>query len=89
MTGQTGIKTRSGAAAVGAFFGGILRARVHDARRRLTIDARQGEFPGMLMTRLFDVVIVGKTHGTGVEATDNPDKVILYKGEGETIDFSR
>jgi len=60
-----------------------------DARRRLTIDARQGEFPGMLMTRLFDVVIVGKTHGTGVEATDNPDKVILYKGEGETIDFSR
>ena len=59
----------------------------NDANRQLTIDARKGEFPGMLKTRLFDVVIVGKSHGTGVEVTDNPDKVILYKGERETIPF--
>jgi alpha-D-xyloside xylohydrolase len=56
-----------------------------DAKRQLTIDGRKGEFPGMLKTRLFDVVIVGKSHGTGVEATDNPDKVILYNGDRETI----
>jgi alpha-D-xyloside xylohydrolase len=56
-----------------------------DARRQLTIDARKGEFPGMLKTRLFDVVIVGKSHGAGVDAINNPDKVILYKGERETI----
>ncbi|MGD0787986.1 MAG: TIM-barrel domain-containing protein [Terracidiphilus sp.] len=56
-----------------------------DAKRELTIDRRKGEFPGMLKTRLFDVVIVGKSHGTGVDAINNPDKVILYKGERETI----
>jgi alpha-D-xyloside xylohydrolase len=58
-----------------------------DAKRLLTIDARNGEFPGMLKTRLFDVVIVEKSHGTGVDVTNNPDKVILYKGERETIEL--
>jgi hypothetical protein len=56
-----------------------------DAKRELTIDARKGEFPGMLQTRSFQVVIVGKSHGTGVEVTSNPDKVISYKGQRLTV----
>ena len=60
-----------------------------DAKHQLTIDARKGQFPGMLETRRFDVVVVRKSHGSGVEATDNPDKAIMYKGERETIDFAK
>jgi alpha-D-xyloside xylohydrolase len=60
-----------------------------DAKHQLTIDARKGQFPGMLETRRFDVVVVRKSHGSGVEATDNPDKAIRYKGERQTIDFAK
>jgi alpha-D-xyloside xylohydrolase len=56
-----------------------------DARRQLRIDARTGSFPGMLKARTFHVVIVRKGHGTGVEVTDNPDKVISYQGEQQTV----
>ncbi len=52
----------------------------NDAKRQLTIDARKGKFPGMLTTRTFRVVLVGDGHGTGVEVTANPDKVVGYKG---------
>ncbi len=58
-----------------------------DAKRLLTVDARKGEFPGMLTTRVFQVVIVGKSHGTGVDVTSNPDKVISYQGERQVIPF--
>jgi len=52
-----------------------------DAKRQLTIDDRKGEFPGMLKTRDFDVVIVRAGHGTGVEVTGNPEKVVMYNGQ--------
>jgi alpha-D-xyloside xylohydrolase len=60
-----------------------------DAAHRLTIDARKGEFPGMLKARNFQIVLVGKNHGTGVEVTKNPDKVILYNGEQQAIQLAR
>jgi alpha-D-xyloside xylohydrolase len=56
-----------------------------DANRRLTVDDRKGSFPGMLKERSFNIVIVGTNHGTGVETTGNPDKVILYHGERQTV----
>jgi alpha-D-xyloside xylohydrolase len=56
-----------------------------DAQRQLRIDARKGSFPGMLQARTFHVVIVRKGHGTGVEVTDTPDKVISYHGEQQTV----
>ena len=56
-----------------------------DAHRRLTIDSRKGSFPGMLESRTFQVVIVRKGHGTGVEVTGAPDKVVTYRGEQETV----
>jgi len=57
----------------------------NDAKHQLTLDARQGNFPGMLKTRTFQVVLVQKTHGTGVEVTTNPDKVITYSGNPLTV----
>jgi len=56
-----------------------------DAQHQLRIDARKGSFPGMLNTRTFHVVVVRKGHGTGVEVTGTPDKVIAYQGEQETV----
>ncbi|HEY1205093.1 MAG: TIM-barrel domain-containing protein [Bryobacteraceae bacterium] len=56
-----------------------------DAKHQLGIDARQGTFPGMLKTRTFHVVVVGKGHGAGLEVTESPDKVVAYQGEGQIV----
>ena len=56
-----------------------------DAQRQLRIEARKGSFPGMLQARTFHVVLVRKGHGTGVEVTDAPDKVISYQGGQQTV----
>ncbi|HZT74358.1 MAG TPA: glycoside hydrolase family 31 protein [Terriglobales bacterium] len=50
-----------------------------DARRTLTIGARQGSFPGMLASRTFDVVFVRSGRGGGI-APARPDKVVHYTG---------
>jgi alpha-D-xyloside xylohydrolase len=46
----------------------------------LTIGDRNGEFPGMLKTRTFNIVFVGENHGVGVEATAQADKTVQYSG---------
>jgi len=56
-----------------------------DAKRRLTIDDRKGTFPGILQERYFHIILVKENHGTGVEITENPDKVILYKGKKQNV----
>ncbi len=56
-----------------------------DAKRELAIDARQGTFPGMLKARTFQVVLVRKAHGAGLEVSEIPDKVIAYQGEGQVV----
>lgn len=52
-----------------------------DARRTLTIGAREGSYPGMAAGHAFNVVVVAKGHGVGPEATSAPDKAIHYAGE--------
>jgi beta-glucosidase len=42
----------------------------------------------MLKVRSFQIVIVGKDHGTGVEITGNPDKVVSYQGEQQVVELS-
>ena len=39
----------------------------------------------MLKERSFNLIIVGANHGTGVAATGNPDRVILYQGKGQIV----
>ena len=39
----------------------------------------------MLKERSFNIVIVGTDHGTGVATTGNPDKVISYNGDRQTV----
>ncbi len=54
--------------------------RWDDAKRHLVLEARQGEFPGMLRKRTFQVVVVSEGHGTGVEPTSPADRVLTYDG---------
>jgi len=58
-----------------------------DARRQLTLEARQGQFPGMLKTRTFQVVLVREGHGTGGQPTPAPDRVVNYDGSRQVVSF--
>jgi alpha-D-xyloside xylohydrolase len=52
-----------------------------EAKQVLTIDDRQGQFPGMLARRTFRVVFVSKNHGVGIAHSNDPDKVVEYSGK--------
>ncbi|HKS83187.1 MAG TPA: glycoside hydrolase family 31 protein [Candidatus Acidoferrales bacterium] len=56
-----------------------------DARRTLTIGAREGKFPGMLESRTFRVVFVGEGHGIGIDPSAQPDKIVQYSGQPVTV----
>jgi alpha-D-xyloside xylohydrolase len=58
-----------------------------DASKTLTIEARKGEFPGMLKTRTIKVVLVDEKHGTGIEFSQLFDKVLVYNGDEQKIIF--
>jgi alpha-D-xyloside xylohydrolase len=52
----------------------------HDSEKTLTIGARTGTFPGMKMSRTFNVVFVAEGHGVGGEVSAAPDQVLAYDG---------
>ncbi len=58
-----------------------------DSPKTLIIDDRQGSFPGMLVNRSFHVILVTKNHGTGIETTPVPDRIVHYRGQRQTIEF--
>ncbi len=58
-----------------------IRLRWDDASRTLTIGDRQGQFPGMLQSRTFQIIFVGEGHGIGIAPTPQPDKVVEYSGK--------
>lgn len=57
----------------------------NDKNRQLTIDDRNGEFPSMLKTREFHIVLVRVDKGGGVNIVKNPDKIIQYDGKKTVI----
>jgi alpha-D-xyloside xylohydrolase len=57
----------------------------NDASRTLTIGDRQGQFPGMLESRTFQVVFVGEGHGVGIPPTPQADKIVEYSGKQITV----
>jgi alpha-D-xyloside xylohydrolase len=59
--------------------------RWNDANHQLTIDKRQGLFPGMAENRTFQIVLVNKNKGTGIGLTEKPDKTIQYSGDTRII----
>lgn len=59
----------------------------NDAESELTIDKRKSEFPGMLKTRTFNIVLVSRDHGTGLETSKSFDKIIQYSDSKVIIKF--
>lgn len=58
-----------------------------NARHELTIGERSGSFSGMLTERQIQIILVAPEHGTGVDITAQPDKIITYTGKPQTIQF--
>ena len=57
----------------------------NDANHTLEIGKRNGEFPGMLKERTFNVVWVSKDHGAGASIAEKPDAVVHYVGQSMRI----
>jgi alpha-D-xyloside xylohydrolase len=58
-----------------------------NTKRQLLIGKRQGSFPGMTSKHKFEIVIVSKNKGIGIDITSNPEKVVEYTGEEQVIQF--
>ena len=59
----------------------------HDEKKTLTINVRQGSFPGMLTERKFSIVKVADGKGTGMDAVKKYDKVLMYKGKKVVVNL--
>jgi alpha-D-xyloside xylohydrolase len=57
----------------------------NDSAQTLTIGQRQGNFPGMLQSRTFNIVWVSSGHGVGVPSTTNIDVTVKYNGSATNI----
>jgi alpha-D-xyloside xylohydrolase len=58
-----------------------------DAGKTLIIGERKGNFPGMLKNRTFEIVIVSKDHGTGLDISPKADKIVKYNGSEISVNF--
>lgn len=61
--------------------------RWNDKKKELTVEDRQGTFPGMPAERKFNLVIVHAGKGTGEQTTNVPDKSITYSGKKVVVKF--
>jgi alpha-D-xyloside xylohydrolase len=57
----------------------------NDSSQTLTIGPHSGEFSGMRKDRTFMVVVVRPGHGTGLDMTLQPDQIVSYSGDPETV----
>jgi alpha-D-xyloside xylohydrolase len=55
--------------------------RWDDRAQTLTIGARQGSYPGMLQSRVFNIVWVDENHGISIPPTSSPDQTVTYRGQ--------
>jgi alpha-D-xyloside xylohydrolase len=56
-----------------------------EKEKTLTIGKRQGEFPGMLMKRTFEIVWLGKRKASGLDFQSKPDTTVTYDGNLQSI----
>ncbi|MDP4271305.1 MAG: glycoside hydrolase family 31 protein, partial [Bacteroidota bacterium] len=58
----------------------------NDKSKTLTIGDRKGKFKGMLNSRKFNIVMVGKANGTG-DIPGKADKTVAYNGKSLNVKF--
>ena len=54
--------------------------RWNDAEKTLFIGKREGQFPGMVSQRVFQLVLVNENKGTGDQPEVTFDKILPYEG---------
>jgi alpha-D-xyloside xylohydrolase len=54
--------------------------RWNEQAHTLTISDRRGNFPGMLISRKFNIVIVNQQNGAGAAPAAKVNKTVVYKG---------
>ncbi|MFH1194812.1 MAG: TIM-barrel domain-containing protein [bacterium] len=59
----------------------------NNAEKKLTIGERQGEFPGMLKERTFNIVLVNEKNGFGDKFSKEYEMAVKYMGEEIKIEF--
>jgi alpha-D-xyloside xylohydrolase len=59
----------------------------NDAANTLTINDRNGSFPGMPNDRKFRIVRVTEANGTGMETVEKFDRVVSYSGSKVVVEF--
>ena len=57
----------------------------NDGARTLTIDAREGNYPGMLRSRQFRIHVVGAASEAGDTEASTFHKTVNYEGEAMSI----
>ncbi len=57
-----------------------IRISWDDSGKVLTIDDREGEFPGMMEKHQFEIILVDRKNGTGIDISQKPDEVVQYTG---------
>jgi alpha-D-xyloside xylohydrolase len=65
----------------------LITFRCDDARKRLTIGARNGSYPGVLQNRTLRVVVVRENSGVGEDVSGSPDRTIPYAGTEVAADL--
>lgn len=58
-----------------------------DTQKQLIISDRKGTFPGILQEREMKFVIVDSKNGGGIKNSDKLDKVVIYNGTEQVIQF--
>ena len=53
--------------------------------KQLIIDQRVGSFPGMLAKRTFNVILVNKGTGAGIEISTKSSKTVTYNGDKQVV----
>jgi alpha-D-xyloside xylohydrolase len=59
--------------------------RWNDASATLTIGKREGSYPGMPVSRTFEVVLVSKDQPVGFSFEPRPDRTLRYEGAAVEI----
>jgi alpha-D-xyloside xylohydrolase len=65
----------------------LIKFSWNNTKNSLTIDARKGEYPGMLKERTFNILLVKENRGTGIEISPTIDKKIKYSGVKTVVNY--
>ncbi len=55
--------------------------------KKLIIGGREGDFPGIIKDRIFNIVLVSEGKGTGVEPSKAYESIVEYSGEEVSVSF--